>query len=72
MAIGPGKYDDLCTQVRESAQAKGAIVIVLDGERGSGFSVQADLASTLRLPDLLDIISRQIRDDMMKNDNEKN
>ena len=63
MAIGPGRYDDLCTQVRETAQAKGAIVIVLDGHLGSGFSVQADLASTRNLPNILETIARQMRED---------
>lgn len=54
MPVGPGRYDDLCTYVREKAQARGAIVIVIDGNRGAGFSVQApldvcaDLAQTLR------------------------
>jgi hypothetical protein len=25
MAIGPGKYDDLCTQVREQTEAEGQL-----------------------------------------------
>lgn len=62
--IGPGKYDDLCTLVRERAKAAGVIVIVLGGERGPGFSCQADLASTLVLPDMLELIASQIRADM--------
>lgn len=28
VSLGPGKYGDLCTRVREDAQAKAAIVIV--------------------------------------------
>ncbi len=39
---GPGKYDRLCTLVRERAKARGAVVIVLRGEHGSGFSVQVE------------------------------
>jgi hypothetical protein len=61
MTVGPGKYDELCTYVRETAQAEGAIVIVFGGNRGSGFSCQADLPTTLALPDMLDEIARQIR-----------
>lgn len=35
---GPGKYDQLCTMVREEAGAEGgAIVIIFDGNQGSGF-----------------------------------
>lgn len=62
MALGPGKYDDLCTLVRQKAKAKGALVIILDGEKGSGFSCQADLVVTLRLPEMLENIAKQIRE----------
>jgi hypothetical protein len=40
MTVGPGKYDDLCTHVREEAQAVGSVVVVIQGKYGSGFSVQ--------------------------------
>lgn len=53
MAVGPGKYDDLCTYVREHAQASAAVVIVADGKHGSGFSVQAPLEMQLALPKVL-------------------
>jgi hypothetical protein len=53
MPIGPGKYDELCTHVREKAKAQGAIVIVFGGELGSGFSVQADPLTLKHLPSLL-------------------
>lgn len=38
--IGPGKYDKLCTLVRHRARARGAILFVVAGEHGSGFSAQ--------------------------------
>lgn len=60
--IGPGKYDDLCTLVREGTGAQAAIVIVLGGNRGSGFSCQADLATTIALPDMLESVARQMRE----------
>jgi len=67
MALGPGKYDDLCTLVREQVglgedPGGGVIVIVVGGNKGSGFSCQADLRTTLGLPDLLEEIARQIRE----------
>jgi len=62
MALGPGKYDDLCTYVREQAKADGALVIVINGTRGVGFSCQADLQTTLLLPELLENIAKQIRE----------
>lgn len=66
MALGPGKYDDLCTYVREQAKADGALVIIINGERGIGFSCQADGPTTLMLPDLLESVARQIRKDSEK------
>ena len=43
MPIGPGKYDDLCTYVREKAHAQMAIVIIVGGDKGEGFSCQSTL-----------------------------
>jgi hypothetical protein len=62
--IGPGKYDDIATDVRERTKAKGVIVIVFDGDRGTGFSMQADLVTTLVVPDILDSVAMQIRRDV--------
>jgi len=64
MATGPGRYDDLCTYVREQAQARGTIVIVIGGNRGEGFECQLDYETMLRVPDLLESMAKQIRDDM--------
>jgi hypothetical protein len=64
MALGAGKYDDLCTQVRLAAgAAKGAIVIVFGGREGNGFACQADLETTLRLPELLRSMADSIERD---------
>ena len=41
MAQGPSKYDKECTLVRESASAKVALIIVIGGDRGDGFAMQA-------------------------------
>jgi hypothetical protein len=61
--IGAGKYDELCTAARESARAKGAILIIMEGGRGSGFSVQGPLEITLRLPGTLRWLADQIETD---------
>jgi hypothetical protein len=61
MADGPGKYDDLCTYVREQTQASAVVVIVVDGKKGSGFSVQAHAPMTLVLPEMLEQIARDLR-----------
>lgn len=61
MPMGPGAYDNLCTYVREQAKAQGAIVIVLGGEKGQGFSMQADAITTLTVPDILERVAKEIR-----------
>jgi hypothetical protein len=60
MAEGPGKYDELCTYVRETAQAQGVVIIVLGGNKGNGFSCQATALITALLPGLLRYIANQI------------
>lgn len=65
MAIGPGKYDNLATMVREATEAQGVVLIVVGGLAGNGFSCQADLATTARLPDMLEHMAKQIRADIM-------
>jgi hypothetical protein len=66
MPLGPGKYDDVCTAVREQVgignEGGGVIVIVMGGNKGNGFACQADLRTTLLLPDLLEDMARQIRE----------
>jgi hypothetical protein len=58
--LGPGKYDSLCTKVREEAKAAGAIVLIFDGEKGSGFSCQATLEITNNLANMLRSMADQI------------
>jgi len=60
----PGKYDDLCTYVREQSDAAAAVVIIVGGNKGHGFSVQAFADVTPQLPEMLESIARQMRKDM--------
>lgn len=62
MAIGPGKYDDLCTEARTKAGAEGALLLIVNGARGSGFSAQLSLELTLTLPSILRSIANQIEE----------
>lgn len=61
MPTGPGKYDDLCTFVREKADAEGAAVIIFNGSKGCGFSVQGTMRVQLGITDMLDYMSSEIR-----------
>jgi hypothetical protein len=66
MALGPGKYDELCTKAREAAGAKGAILIVIEGRDGMGFSVQAEIGVILQLPTILRRVAMMIEEDSKK------
>ena len=61
MPAGPGVYDVECTQIRTSTGARAVLLIVLGGQRGDGFSCQADLVTTVMLPDILERVAREIR-----------
>jgi hypothetical protein len=60
MALGPGIYDEECTLVREKTGAEGVILLVFKGAKGSGFSCQAPLDVTLRLPSILREVAEKI------------
>lgn len=61
--IGPGKYDDLATQVREQAKANAVILVVFHGIHGSGFSAQLPPGTTEYIPGLLREMADQIEYD---------
>jgi hypothetical protein len=68
MTFGPGKYDDLCTLVREKAgvdEDGAAVVIIIGGNKGPGFCVQATLEASMLLPDILESVAKQIRKDIL-------
>jgi hypothetical protein len=63
--LGPGKHDAICTEVRERIGARGVILIFFgDTPEATGFSVQADLATLVRLPDTLESVAGQVRADL--------
>ena len=65
MTIGRGKYDDVCTAVREETNAALALVIIIEGGRGTGFSVQVAYPALIHtVPKLLEDVAAQIRNDI--------
>lgn len=64
MSMGAGVYDDLCTEARERATAEGAMLVIIEGTRGSGFSVQAPPAVIFTLPHVLRHMADQIEKDL--------
>jgi hypothetical protein len=63
MDDGPGVYDGFCTMVREANDARCVVLLVVGGDHGNGFSVQAEENFHGMVPDLLEAIARQIRVD---------
>ena len=63
MATGPGKYDDLATHAWVASGADAVIVIVLNGDKGSGFSVQTNGTVAPCLPELLRFLADAIEAD---------
>jgi hypothetical protein len=64
--IGPGKYDDACTAARVVANAEIAIVLILNGDKGSGFSVQGHLGTKITVEEIagfLEAIAAEMRRD---------
>lgn len=55
MPIGSGKYNDICTEVRD-----GVVLIVLNGERGNGMSAQLSDEASLFLPQVLRALASDI------------
>jgi hypothetical protein len=64
--IGAGKYDDALTEARKMCGASAALLIVLDGEKGAGFSCQSTPTHLLKLPTLLRQVAGQIEADLRK------
>ena len=61
MGNGPGKYDEALTLAKQSVDATEGVLIIFDGNKGSGFSVQASEQTIGALPDILESMSSQIR-----------
>lgn len=62
---GPGgKYEALCSQVRETTHAEGCVLIILDGENGNGFSVEGTAEVLQQLPTMLCSIADKIEKDL--------
>jgi hypothetical protein len=64
MTIGTGKYDFPLTLALGNAEAQQGILLVLDGKKGAGFSVQGTTDAINKLPDMLEHIAAEIRKDL--------
>ena len=64
MPIAPGAYNDTCSEIRERHKAEAVILIVAGGDRGEGFSMQAPLVFSLKLPSILRAVADSIEADL--------
>jgi hypothetical protein len=62
-----GLFDAACDHVRVLTQARCALVVVIDGELGSGYSVIGPLEAQVLLPDILQKIADTLRGQLSKN-----
>jgi hypothetical protein len=58
--LGPGKYDSLCEATLLTTVAEAVVLIVINGFKGSGFSVTATPEFSAKLPDLLRRVAKEI------------
>lgn len=68
MSMGAGKYDAECEAAREATSALVTLLIVLDGKRGSGFSLTAlagvQNTAIEKVPQLLRTVANQVEVDL--------
>jgi hypothetical protein len=64
MALGPGNYDDVVTELRRRFNADGVMLVVVGGDRGYGSSVQMSAEDLLALPIFLEGMAQELRRDI--------
>jgi hypothetical protein len=62
-----GLFDTACNHVRDMTRARCVVVIVIDGESGSGYSVVGPLEAQVLLPDILHKMADTLRGQLSKN-----
>jgi hypothetical protein len=62
MALGPGRYDDHAERILKETEAEAVLVLVVKGNKGSGFSCKAPIAITLMLPAILRRLAQDIEE----------
>lgn len=67
---GPGKYGAECAAALRDTDAVACILIVIEGDRGTGFAVQTKEPELLRvLPTMLEKMAADIRADAQRGAN---
>ncbi len=61
---GPGKYGDVAEKVAELTEASELLVIVLDGNKGPGFTCSVSQEHMHMIPEILRITADSIEKDI--------
>lgn len=61
-----GLFDAACNAVRDMTETRCAVVMVVDGAAGSGYSVNGPLDAQVWLPDILQQIADALRGQLRK------
>lgn len=62
--IGAGRYDPECLAILDKTQAVGVILVVIQGNKGSGFSLNClDADVIMKLPQTLRMMADEIEAD---------
>jgi hypothetical protein len=64
--IGPGRYDFVATELINSLECEGVLVVVCGGRLGSGSAVQATAVALAELPRVLRLLADDIESDAVK------
>jgi hypothetical protein len=64
--IGPGKYDDICTEIRERTESTLCCLIIGGGNKGDGMSLQLVNDPSLILPTVMALraVADQLENDL--------
>lgn len=64
MAAGKGIYGDECDEMQERTKAQTIVLVIIDGKKGSGFSMNStDQSMHLKLPGMLRLMADEIERD---------
>lgn len=70
MSLGAGNYDDECHEVMVKTEAEGVALVVINGKKGGGFSInilpERAMAMYPKLPELFRAVADEIDGEMSR------
>ena len=69
--LGSSRYDEIVTILRTSLQAEAVLLIVINGIRGSGSGCQQMEHIAPMMPDMLEAMAKEMREDNERHKKER-